>query len=164
HVRDVVGDGALPLGGRADLAGGNEQELRLGIDEAADEPWTRDPVDPCAFTSDPSHDISPLAEQVFVLTLAGDSRIERHVRAAPGDHEGRRGAQRGLELLLPTMVGTDGGEEGARGDVVTGHEWTARWGTGDAHVAPAERRTQILPGLDADAEVRLGAGGEAFGA
>src|SRR2546429_20337 len=58
------------VGGRADLAGGNEQELRLGIDEAADEPRTRDPVDPRAFTSDPSHDISPLAEQVFVLTLA----------------------------------------------------------------------------------------------
>ena len=59
HVRNVIGNRAFASRRVHDLARRDEQELRLRIDEAADEPRTGDTVDPGTFTRDPLHDVSP---------------------------------------------------------------------------------------------------------
>jgi hypothetical protein len=52
----VVRDRVLTLGRGQHLGGGHEQELRLGVDEAGDEPGARDAIDTGPFASDPFHD------------------------------------------------------------------------------------------------------------
>jgi hypothetical protein len=54
-VRHVVRDRALALGDGHHLTRRHEEERRLTVDEAADEPRTRDTVDACFFASHPFH-------------------------------------------------------------------------------------------------------------
>src|SRR5262249_6169685 len=54
-ARDVVRDGPFPLCDLAHLVRGNEQEGRLLVDEPADQPGARDPVDPRSLSSHPPH-------------------------------------------------------------------------------------------------------------
>src|SRR5262245_13941132 len=57
NVGNVVGDGVLGLGFGEYLVGGHIAELGIGIDEAADEPRTRDPINLGPLASNPFVDV-----------------------------------------------------------------------------------------------------------
>jgi len=59
-VRDVVGDGILALRRCRNLCRGDEEKLRLWINEARDEPRAGDPIDTSAFAIDPFYRLSLL--------------------------------------------------------------------------------------------------------
>src|SRR5438132_1684745 len=52
---DGIGPGGLAARDLQDLIGGYEQERRVGVDEPADEPRARDPVDARLLPGDPLH-------------------------------------------------------------------------------------------------------------
>src|SRR5919201_3109370 len=80
------------------------------------------------------------------------------------DHEGGRGHQRRLQLLLAAIVGADGGDERPGPYVGNAQKRAARRRARDADVAGADGFAQVLPRLHGHAEARGGTRCERLGA
>src|SRR5437868_4200081 len=62
HAGDVVGYGLLALGHLHDVGGRNEEEHRLTVDKAANQPWARNAVHTRFFPGYPFHGFLLLEE------------------------------------------------------------------------------------------------------
>src|SRR5262245_30636190 len=76
-VWNVVGNRVLTLGRLQDLRRRDEQEVRFRVDEARDQPRTRDSVNTRTLTSHPLHESSPWFTSIVTSLGATISRQAR---------------------------------------------------------------------------------------